>query len=728
MSASSPDRVVAAGGLSVDVADSGRDRDYWASTAKAYEAALARKPGDRGLLIQLGHAYKESGRFARAEAAYMWALEQDNRDADLLVQIGHFFTLKGNRGLAAKYYTDAVAAGSRDKHALHFLSRQGKAVVPATTAGGLSVPIIYLDFTDLVEYLHRSRSPTGIQRMELELFKAALRWTGTPALRACAFSHAADAWVDIDVDRMWRLCELTATPGTADDADWKDALHSFLADFNAKPRFRPPTGAVLVNLGPWWHIDYMSLVRVAKAQHGLRYVPFVHDIIPILVPEELPPGNRAIFGAWLSGALLHADAIACNSDCTRRDLTNISFPVNALRKQPVLVPLDATYTLRGSIPTEAESADVLDRLGVADRFVLFVGTLEARKNHILVFRTWAQILATREEELPILVCVGRPGWQFDPARRYLEAHPELADRVVILSNISDSELYSLYEKCLFTVFASSYEGWGLPVTEALSHGKVCLTANHSSLPEAGGAFAEYYEDSQTSFQQQVTRLLFDDSYRIRREQVVRSGFRPRTWEAVLAGLVGDLIMRFDVAEQPAVLAAPVEPGTIYRLRVDPELSRLDRDGAIAEMLRHGRGWHRLDHHRAWAKEREARVAFRAPEPRDGVALLVSIGIRAAPEPQLLSVRIGIETFMDVQLQANEVTVLRLTLPHRMQSTQSHILLRLSVDHLVNMQSYDHHDVRVVGIAIEFFAICWADDTLGRLAILEAVAGNQHLYA
>ena len=123
--------------MSASSPDSGRDRDYWASTAKAYEAALARKPGDRGLLIQLGHAYKESGRFARAEVAYMQALEQNNKDADLLVQIGHFFTLKGNRGLATKYYTDAVAAGSRDKHALHFLSRQGTAVVAGPPAGGL---------------------------------------------------------------------------------------------------------------------------------------------------------------------------------------------------------------------------------------------------------------------------------------------------------------------------------------------------------------------------------------------------------------------------------------------------------------------------------------------------------------------------------------------------------------------------------------------------------------
>ncbi|MHA4875417.1 glycosyltransferase, partial [Enterococcus faecium] len=84
---------------------------------------------------------------------------------------------------------------------------------------------------------------------------------------------------------------------------------------------------------------------------------------------------------------------------------------------------------------------------------------------------------------PDLVCVGGRGWLNDHVYAALDRDPELAEKVRIISGLTDSHLALLYSTCLFTVYLSTYEGWGLPVTESLCYGKVPLLSDTSSLPE-----------------------------------------------------------------------------------------------------------------------------------------------------------------------------------------------------------------------------------------------------
>ncbi len=88
-------------------------------------------------------------------------------------------------------------------------------------------------------------------------------------------------------------------------------------------RFR--RGATLVNLGTsWWLRNYFLSVRNAKAEFDIRYVPFVHDCIPALMPEHCVHDLTRDFLEWIRGVFAHADFYLCNSEWTRRDLVKVS--------------------------------------------------------------------------------------------------------------------------------------------------------------------------------------------------------------------------------------------------------------------------------------------------------------------------------------------------------------------------------------------------------------------
>eukprot|EP01031_Cornospumella_fuschlensis_P015848 gene15848-19356_t len=142
----------------------------------------------------------------------------------------------------------------------------------------------------------------------------------------------------------------------------------------------------------------------------------------------------------------------------------------------------------GSRPTSRTASTAIEDLRGQD-YVLCVGTIESRKNHLALFQAW-QILLKEGLEPPPLILVGRPGWRVDDLMAQLESTRFLDGRIRLVHGVSDPELEGLYRGCLFTIFPSFTEGWGLPVGESLALGKLCLAAMEGATPEAAGGFAE----------------------------------------------------------------------------------------------------------------------------------------------------------------------------------------------------------------------------------------------
>ena len=117
----------------------------------------------------------------------------------------------------------------------------------------------------------------------------------------------------------------------------------------------------------------------------------------------------------------------------------------------------------------------------------------------------------------------------------------LYGKLMIVESPSDAELAALYDGCLFTLFPSFYEGWGLPVTESLGFGKPCVIANRTSLPEAGGNLVRSFDPDNLHDAYAVIRDVVEDPVGLARwEEQVRREFEPVPWSATVNALLAGL--------------------------------------------------------------------------------------------------------------------------------------------------------------------------------------------
>jgi glycosyltransferase involved in cell wall biosynthesis len=186
-------------------------------------------------------------------------------------------------------------------------------------------------------------------------------------------------------------------------------------------------------------------------------------------------------------------------------------------------------------------------------YVLFVSTMEARKNHAMLFKIWRRLMSELPSaRVPILVFAGRVGWLVSDLIQQLENTDWLDGKIRLIRDPTDAELAALYEGCQFTVFPSLFEGWGLPVSESLGRGRPCLTSDRTALRESGGTLARYFDPENLDDAYRAVRAVIDDPVGLDawRAEVGRS-YRHTPWEdtadAILACCLAD-------ADRPA---APV---------------------------------------------------------------------------------------------------------------------------------------------------------------------------
>lgn len=292
--------------------------------------------------------------------------------------------------------------------------------------------------------------------------------------------------------------------------------------------FAPRAGDALIALGaPWAHAGYGTFLRHARELYGLRIGLLVYDLIPLVGPEWCRPGLPRVFRRWLEAALPECEQIFAISQATRRDIERYVVRTSLTLKEPVHVLSMATGFSQTPVPSSAARA-MAEGLG---SYVLIVGTLEVRKNHALLFRVWRRLLEQHPgRAVPRLVFAGSPGWLVDDLLQQIRNSNFLDGHIVLVRAPSDAEIEALYRNALFTVCPSFYEGWGLPVTESLAHGRVCLISDRASLPEAGGGLVQSFDpDNATEALEKISRLIFDPAFLEREEARVRQGFTPVSW-------------------------------------------------------------------------------------------------------------------------------------------------------------------------------------------------------
>lgn len=271
---------------------------------------------------------------------------------------------------------------------------------------------------------------------------------------------------------------------------WRESAARMLRG-RTVPAGAPPArfarGDRWVSLGAdWEYLDQEALYR-AKREFGLRVTLICYDAIPVLLPQLFVDVlSRERFGSYLAELAWCADHVLCISECTRRDFERVMREMGA--------PVPPTHVIRlGDEIRAPRSEEPPAGFDVDGRpFVLYVSTIERRKNHEVLYRAWARM---REQGVVPhrLVFVGMRGWGVNDLMNDLRLDPRVREDIVVLDRVGDPQLAWLYHHAAFTVFPSLYEGWGLPVVESLGWGKFCLASSAASLPEAGGDWVEYID-------------------------------------------------------------------------------------------------------------------------------------------------------------------------------------------------------------------------------------------
>ena len=238
---------------------------------------------------------------------------------------------------------------------------------------------------------------------------------------------------------------------------------------------------------------------------GVRSVVTIHDLIFMRHPEYFPAVDRWIYGRKVRYATRVADAIVAISRQTRQDLIDL-----------LGVPEEKIHVVYQSVaPAYRPGADAcgadgrddrLEGLGLPPDFILCVGTIEARKNQMAL----AAALQALPREVH-LVLVGRRSGSYGKRLDDFLTRSGLSDRVHFLPGVSSARLAALYRRCRFVAYPSFYEGFGLPIVEALGSGKAVLTSQGGCFSEAGGPGALYVSPHDVQAVAEAMRTLWDDA-------------------------------------------------------------------------------------------------------------------------------------------------------------------------------------------------------------------------
>jgi glycosyltransferase involved in cell wall biosynthesis len=228
--------------------------------------------------------------------------------------------------------------------------------------------------------------------------------------------------------------------------------------------------------------DRPGPIRALQRQ-GARFIPFVHDLIPITHPEYAPPRSTRQHLRRLHSFTDLADGIIVNSSATAESLTPYLAATPGRGSIPILIaPLGIDPVPPDASQPRPEGA-----------YFVCLGTIEPRKNHLLLLHLWRDLAETMGAAAPKLVLIGRRGWENENILDMLERCPALQGKVIEYAGLSDAAVAGLLQGARALLFPSFAEGYGLPLAEALALGVPAICSDLPALREVGGAAAEYLD-------------------------------------------------------------------------------------------------------------------------------------------------------------------------------------------------------------------------------------------
>jgi glycosyltransferase involved in cell wall biosynthesis len=372
---------------------------------------------------------------------------------------------------------------------------------------------------DLSRLFKRARfsTPTGIDRVE----RAYARY----------FLESYDGPVDIRVHG----------PGIGDRSIPSDKAQAFLARLDrqwkrgsrpmgwstiaraaaASPRARAITSGVTI-IPSHQHLHSEAMLK--KRRSDGKLVLFIHDAIPSEYPEYARAGGAEKHRLRLANALSLADGIIVNSTDTMQRLKGY------LPDSRAMPPVCVAHIGLDALP-DPDAEMILP----TKPYFVTVGTIEPRKNHLLLLHLWRQFAERGLSALPHLVIVGRRGWENENIIDLLDRSAFLKGHVTELPDIGDAQLSALVRGSAAVLMPSYAEGYGMPVAEALAAGVPVIASNLAVFREVAADIPDYYDPLDGLGWASAILSYADSNSMLRKQQLKRlKDWQPPSWETHFA--------------------------------------------------------------------------------------------------------------------------------------------------------------------------------------------------
>ena len=278
----------------------------------------------------------------------------------------------------------------------------------------------------------------------------------------------------------------------------------------------------------YWEPNYICL------NHQGVCVPTVHDLSHLICPQFHPKARVKYLKAELPRTLARAKHVIVVSQYTKQSVME-HFDLDDQQITVVPPSVKSEYYPR----TSSECAQLKKRLGLPENFILFVGTLEPRKNLQGLLLAYKLLSTELKSQYP-LVLSGKKGWLLEDIEQILQPMLDSGE-VIWLGYLNSKDLPALYSSATAFTYVSHFEGFGMPIAEAMACGTAVIASDNTAMKEAsGGAVCIVSPHSIGSIAQGMRKVLLDSSYRIECETKGLEISKNRSWKVSKQLLVAAL--------------------------------------------------------------------------------------------------------------------------------------------------------------------------------------------
>lgn len=266
-----------------------------------------------------------------------------------------------------------------------------------------------------------------------------------------------------------------------------------------------------------------EILNLHKKQ--VKIIQVSYDLLPLVTPQYSGHSTRSM-DSYNRQVFPVCDLLLSISEYTKQDI------IKWLKERSLGIPPIQVFRLGDDFTLSQSVMPVDHRFKKGDfknkDFLLTVGTIEARKNHTLLYYTY-KLACSKGIELPKIIIVGRQGWMAENVYQLMKLDPDVNTKMFILEDVSDNELSWLYSNAILTIYPSFYEGWGLPIAESIAHGTPVICSNTSSMPEVAGDLVTYFNPSSVEeCLETIQNILKPDVLSLAKKKITQ--YKPTSWD------------------------------------------------------------------------------------------------------------------------------------------------------------------------------------------------------